>query len=186
MPEWGQPGKPGERGSPGEPGKETGEGGRGGGGGVGGEGGEGTPKGPGGEGGGGGEGGRGAKGDRGPTGPAGAMGPQARFRWAPAIGYILLALVLGFLIFRTQALAHDNNRLIVRVAELSQAQADIAYKECLDRNNRSRESSKLLRGLVSAHKKDGDEVASSFWNSYLKKLEKIKLPPCTKPTDGPS
>ena len=98
------PGKPGEPGQPGQPGEE-GRGGGGGGGGAGGPGGEGEPRGAGGEGGPGGGGGRGAQGEAGPTGPAGA---QPKLRWMPVIGYLILAAVLSFLIFRVQTTCVDN------------------------------------------------------------------------------
>jgi len=61
------------------------------------------------------EGPRGAQGVEGSRGTArglpGARGPRgapAPLRWAPAVGYVLLALVLGFLIFRVQTTCVDN------------------------------------------------------------------------------
>jgi hypothetical protein len=123
----GSPGEEGHPGKPGEEGKDTGEGGRGGEGGEGGAGGPGAPQGPGG---GGGEGGVGGRGARGATGPAGARGPaggQPKLRWSPAIGYVLLALVLGFLIFRVQTTCVDRNASVAlrhqwtRVAEIIDA-----------------------------------------------------------------
>jgi hypothetical protein len=101
-------GFPGEPGKEGEPGRVTGEGGRGGEGGVGGRGGGGDPEGPGGGGGEGGAGGRGATGATGPAGERGTAGAQPKLRWAPAVGYLLLALVLGFLIFRVQTTCVDS------------------------------------------------------------------------------
>jgi hypothetical protein len=84
----GSPGEEGHPGKPGEEGKDTGEGGRGGEGGV---------------------GGRGARGATGPAGERGPQGIQPKLRWTPAIGYVLLALVLGFLIFRVQTTCVDRN-----------------------------------------------------------------------------
>jgi len=104
----GFPGEEGRPGKPGEEGKDTGEGGRGGEGGEGGVGGAGAPQGPGGGGGEGGVGGRGARGATGPRGVQGPAGDQPRLRWAPAVGYVLLALVLGFLIFRVQTTCVDS------------------------------------------------------------------------------
>jgi hypothetical protein len=119
MSQRGFPGEQGQPGKPGEEGKDSGEGGRGGEGGEGGVGGAGAPQGPGGGGGEGGIGGRGARGATGPQGargPTGADGVQPKLRWAPAFGYLLLAVVLGFLIWRTSDLANDNRRLIAEVA----------------------------------------------------------------------
>jgi hypothetical protein len=182
MPERGQPGKPGEHGEPGEPGKESGEGGRGGGGGEGGEGGEGTPKGPGGEGGGGGIGGRGARGAQGPPGPP---GPQPKLRWAPAVGYVLLAVVLGFLIWRTQTLVIDNRRLIADVAAINQAQAERNYTDCITRNNRAAEAIKSFKKLITAHTRDGNLDTAKVWKEYLDATERVPLPSCIKPAPPP-
>jgi len=104
----GSPGEPGHPGKEGEPGRDTGEGGRGGEGGEGGVGGAGAPQGPGGEGGEGGVGGRGARGATGPQGARGPQGPRPKLRWAPAVGYVLLAAVLLFLIFRVQTTCVDT------------------------------------------------------------------------------
>jgi hypothetical protein len=180
VPERGQPGRPGEHGDPGEPGKESGEGGRGGGGGEGGEGGEGTPKGPGGGGGPGGEGGRGAQGERGPAGPTGDTGDtgdQPKLRWAPAIGYVILALVLGFLIWRTQDLAHNNRQLITDVAALTRTQAEQGYQDCVTRNTRAEQSIKAFGNLVAAHTKDGNPAAARVWQTYLDTTRRVPLPP---------
>jgi hypothetical protein len=111
MTQRGFPGEEGQPGKPGEEGKDSGEGGRGGEGGEGGIGGAGAPQGPGGgggEGGPGGQGARGATGPRGAPGPSGADGVQPKLRWMPAVGYVLLALVLGFLIFRVQTTCVDT------------------------------------------------------------------------------
>jgi len=97
----GHPGEEGKPGQKGEPGRGR-EGGRGGEGGSGGRGGAGEPQGPGGGGGEGGEGGRGARGETGPAGERGPQGAQPKLRWAPAVGYVLLAVVLGFLIYQVQ------------------------------------------------------------------------------------
>jgi hypothetical protein len=178
----GFPGKEGQRGKPGEEGKDTGEGGRGGEGGEGGVGGAGAPQGPGGGGGEGGIGGRGARGAQGPPGERGADGGQPKLRWTPAVGYVLLAVVLGFLIFRIQDLGHDNRRLIVEVAALSQAQAEKGYQECVARNARATESIKAFGKLVAAHKQDGSTQAARVWQSYLDETTRHPLPPCAKPT----
>jgi hypothetical protein len=182
MPEWGQAGKPGRHGSPGEPGKESGEGGRGGGGGEGGEGGEGTPKGPGGEGGGGGEGGEGARGAQGPPGPP---GPQPRLRWAPAVGYVLLALVLGFLFLSNRDLVNDNRRLIANVAALDREQDEKYFQVCLTRNTRAEDSMKAFALLIEAHKKDGNVNAARIWQGYLDDIRQTPLPPCVNPPPMP-
>jgi hypothetical protein len=100
----GEPGQPGEEGKPGR-GREGGPGGAGG---AGGKGGAGEPEGAGGGGGVGGGGGKGAQGEQGPPGERGADGTQPKLRWAPAVGYVLLALVLGFLIFRVQTTCVDT------------------------------------------------------------------------------
>jgi hypothetical protein len=110
----GSPGEEGHPGKPGEEGKDTGEGGRGGEGGEGGAGGPGAPQGPGGGGGEGGVGGRGARGATGPAGARGPAGPQPRLRWTPAIGYVLLALVLGFLIYQGQNVQRKSQAATVR------------------------------------------------------------------------
>jgi hypothetical protein len=124
----GFPGEPGRPGQPGEEGKDSGEGGRGGEGGEGGVGGAGAPQGPGGGGGEGGVGGRGARGATGPPGERGADGAQPKLRWAPAAGYLLLAGVLLFLIFRVQTTCVDTagdqaiRHQWARVYELIEAQ----------------------------------------------------------------
>jgi hypothetical protein len=182
----GFPGEPGEAGKEGERGKDTGEGGRGGEGGLGGRGGAGAPQGPGGIGGEGGEGGRGARGETGPAGERGADGAQPKLRWTPAIGYVLLALVLGFLIWRTADLAGDNRRLIAAVAALNQTQAKQDYRDCVARNARANESIKAFGKLVAAHKQDGSTQAARVWQSYLDDTRQHPLPPCVKPPPVPA
>jgi hypothetical protein len=184
----GFPGEEGQPGKPGEAGKDTGEGGRGGEGGEGGIGGAGAPQGPGGGGGVGGEGGRGARGATGPQGargPTGADGVQPKLRWAPAFGYLLLAVVLGFLIWRTADLANDNRRLIAEVADLNRVQAEKGYQECVARNTRANESIKAFGKLVAAHTRDGSTQAARVWQSYLDDTRRVPLPPCTKPPPAP-
>jgi hypothetical protein len=124
----GLPGEPGHPGEQGETGKETGEGGRGGEGGLGGRGGAGAPQGPGGGGGVGGGGGRGARGAQGEPGERGPAGAQPKLRWTPAIGYVLLAAVLVFLIVRVQTTCTDTRAAFAlrkqweRVADVIDAQ----------------------------------------------------------------
>jgi hypothetical protein len=119
----GDPGEPGHPGQPGEEGRGR-EGGPGGAGGAGGKGGAGEPEGAGGGGGVGGGGGKGAQGEQGPPGERGVDGTQPKLRWAPAIGYVLLALTLGFLIFRVQTTCVDHDASVAlrhqwkRVAEI--------------------------------------------------------------------
>jgi hypothetical protein len=188
MSQRGLPGEEGQPGKPGEEGHDSGEGGRGGEGGEGGVGGAGAPQGPGGGGGEGGSGGPGARGARGPAGergPVGADGTQPKLRWAPAVGYILLAVVLGFLIFRTQAISHANRRLIAEVAAISQAQAEKSYQDCLARNARAAESIKAFEKLVAAHTADGSTNAAKVWKSYLDDTTRVPLPPCAKPAPVP-
>jgi hypothetical protein len=154
MTQYGRAGAEGHPGKPGEEGKETGEGGRGG------------------------------KGGEGGTGARGPAGARARLRWAPSVGYILLAVVLGFLIWRTTDLTYDNRRLIAQVATLNQTQAEQDYRECVARNIRATESVKAFQRLVVAHKKDGNPAAAQAWQSYLDATQQVPLPPCTKPVPG--
>jgi hypothetical protein len=185
MTERGDPGKPGHEG---EEGKDTGEGGRGGEGGEGGKGGAGQPQGPGGGGGEGGGGGPGARGAQGPPGERGADGPQPRLRWAPAVGYVILALVLGFLIWQTQSLARENQRLIHDVAALDRAQADKSYQDCLARNARAQLALNPRRGLPAwarAARADGSLHTAEFLEGYVKELGQVRLPPCVKPPPMP-
>jgi hypothetical protein len=177
----GLPGEPGEPGHGGEPGRKTGEGGRGGEGGLGGRGGAGAPQGPGGGGGLGGEGGRGARGATGPPGARGPQGPQPRLRWAPAIGYTLLALVLGFLILDNRHLSNQNRHNIEAIAAVSYAQAQADYRDCVERNQRAEESTAYLARLVKAHGEDHSYAAQRVWSGYLANLKKHQLPPCVKP-----
>jgi hypothetical protein len=172
----GLPGEEGHPGKPGEKGKDTGEGGRGGEGGEGGVGGAGAPQGPGGGGGPGGVGGRGARGAQGPAGERGPAGNQPRLRWAPAVGYLLLALVLGFLIWRTHDLAQDNRRL-------GRAQAEQAYQDCLDRNQRTTAAGKALAKLIAANKADGNPHAAAVWAEFVAASKRTPLPACTPPDD---
>jgi hypothetical protein len=182
MTERGDPGKPGHEG---EEGKDTGEGGRGGEGGEGGKGGAGQPQGPGGGGGEGGGGGPGARGAQGPPGERGTDGAQPKLRWAPAVGYLLLALVLGFLGYSNRALATDNRHLVTQVAELSRAQAEKNYADCLARNARAEQAIKSFERLVAAHKRDGSSAAAQVWQGYLDASRRIPLPACVKPPPIP-
>jgi hypothetical protein len=186
MTERGDPGEPGKPGREGEEGKTTGEGGRGGEGGEGGKGGAGRPQGPGGGGGEGGEGGRGRRGAQGPPGERGADGAPPKLRWAPAVGYALLARVLGFLIWQTQSLVRDNRQLIHDVAALDRSQADKSYTDCLARNARAEQAIKSFERLVAAHKRDGSSEAAKVWQGYLDTTRRVPLPPCVKPPPAPS
>ena len=125
----GEPGRPGEKGKPGR-GREGGPGGIGG---AGGKGGAGEPEGAGGVGGGGGAGGPGARGVQGPPGERGADGAQPKLRWAPAVGYVLLALMAGFLFYSNRSLVNDNRHLITEVAALTRTQAEKSYQDCVTR-----------------------------------------------------
>jgi type VI protein secretion system component VasK len=124
--------------------------------------------------------------EQGPPGERGADGVQPKLRWAPAAGYVLLALVLGFLIFRTQNLVNDNRRLIAQVAALTQTQAEKGYQDCVTRNARATESIKAFQKLVAAHNKDGSTQAARVWQSYLDATRRVPLPPCTKPVPAPT
>ena len=184
----GEPGRPGEEGQPGR-GREGGPGGAGG---AGGKGGAGEPEGAGGGGGVGGGGGKGAQGEQGPPGERGADGTQPKLRWAPAVGYVLLVLVLGFLIFSnrdlandTRALTQDNRRMIAEVAAISQGQAEKSYQDCITRNTRATESIKAFGKLVAAHRADGNPEAARVWQSYLDDTRRVPLPSCSKPPAPP-
>jgi hypothetical protein len=120
----GESGQPGEQGLPAR-GREGGPGGKGGGGG---KGGAGQPEGPGGAGGTGGGGGKGAQGEQGPPGEQGEPGKQPKLRWAPAVGYLLLALVLGSLGLSNWNRGQENKRLIEKNDRLVEAIAE----HCVD------------------------------------------------------
>lgn len=94
---------------------------------------------------------------------------------------MLLALVLGLLIWQVYSLANDNRRLIAEVAELNWVQAEKGYQDCVARNARAAESVKAFGRLIAAHKQDGSTQAARVWQSYLDDTKQHPLPPCTKP-----
>ena len=111
------------------------------------------------------------------------------------IGVILIAIGAGGGIWRVQNLTEDNRRLsqstatlsetnaslINRVDDLNRRQAEQAYTECLDRNQRAEASGAALSLLAQANLKDGNKASAAVWQKYLDAANKNKLPPCIKP-----
>jgi hypothetical protein len=177
----GMPGEPGEPGKEGEAGRDTGEGGRGGEGGLGGRGGAGAPQGPGGGGGPGGEGGRGARGAQGPPGARGPQGPTPRLRWTPTIGYVLLALVLGFLIFRGEQVARRDNARIIALTNNAITQSE---SNCRIRDQQLRQAAassaigrKFIADMGKALATDGDARTAKFIADALRGIPPVPAPP---------
>lgn len=125
-------------------------------------------------------------------------------RWRITWGLLIVLLILGLIawivvhdreqqiraietvVISNQSIAEENKRLIESVDKLNREQAEAAYKECIDRNQRTEVANRELVKLVGAHKQDGNRQVSKFWESYLKKLRAVKLPKCKKPSDEES
>lgn len=77
-------------------------------------------------------GGQGRPGERGEQGERGLAGLAPKLRWAPAIGYILLAVTLGSLFLSNRQLIAENRKLIEHVAvDCVDVEGDLSYRHVL-------------------------------------------------------
>jgi hypothetical protein len=75
----------------------------------------------------------GAPGPPGERGERGRRGMARQLRWAPAIGYVILALTLGFLVFSNRQLIRENQQLIEHVAmDCVDVTGDLSYRHVLE------------------------------------------------------
>ena len=119
-------------------------------------------------------------GTAGPPGARGPAGPAPRLRWAPAVGYILLALVLGFLVIRGEQVARrDNARIVALTASIvqqSEANCRIRDQQLRQAAANSALGRKFFLDMAGVLRAEGNPRTAKFIADGLK-----TIPPVTAP-----